>query len=481
MDQITLDIILRDYQDKLIQDLRSCYTRGLKAPLLQLATGGGKTIIFCFMTLRAIAKGNPVLILVHRKELLYQASESLNALGVRHGLIMAGERMNAHEKVQVASKDTLIHRMHRLQWLRPAFIVIDEAHHATAGTWKKILDFYRGSWLLGVTATPCRLDGKGLGLESGGVFDSLICGPSMRQLINDGHLCDYDLYGPPVGIDLSDIKTIAGDYAKDQLNKALNKASITGCAVDHYKTLADGRPALAFCVSVAHAIHVAEQFKEAGYRATSICGTTDKHTRKKAIADLGNGRLDILASCDIISEGTDIPIVEVAILLRPTQSVSLYLQQVGRVLRPGPDKKAIILDHVGNIMDRHGAPDQEREWTLDGKRKRITKKTLEEIEVKIRQCPECFKCHTPGPQCPKCLYVYPIKSKEPAEKAGTLKRLSPADLIKAAAKRKAQIEKGCAKTLVQLVQLGVKREYANPAGWAAHVMRCRMKKKQGIK
>ena len=468
------DIILRDYQQKGVQEIRGEYAKGKKAPIYVLPTGGGKTFTFSYVAAKALEKDNYTLILVHRKELLFQASKSLKAMGLKHGLIKSGISMNPDAKIQVASKDTLIHRMTRLQWLKPDLIIIDEAHHATAGTWRKILDFYKEAWLLGVTATPCRLDGKGLGLLSGGVFDSMVLGPTMRNLINNDYLCDFDIYAPPIPLDLSQVKTRAGDFAKDQLAAAMDKPSITGHVIEHYKAYADRKPSIAFCVSVAHAEHVANQFRLSGYTAKAISGKTPDKERDQAIRDLGEGRLNVLCSCDIISEGTDVPIVECAILLRPTKSLSLFLQQVGRVLRPGKNKRAIILDHVGNVTKRHGFPDEDQNWTLEGKKKR-KRKQLEEVELKVRMCSQCFKVHKPSPTCPHCLYEYPIEVRKLEEKAGNLKKLTKEDRERI--KNQKRQEQNQAQTLVQLIDLGKKRGYKNPSFWARKVLASRKAKR----
>jgi superfamily II DNA or RNA helicase len=266
--------------------------------------------------------------------------------------------------VQVASVQTLARRLGKTR-INPALIIIDEAHHACAGSWRNILSAFPRARLLGVTATPCRLDGQGLGKSSGGYFDRLIQGPSVRELINAGHLAQPIVYAPPVGADFSGVHVRMGDYVAEEQAAALDKPTITGCAIDHYRRICPGVPAIAFCASVKHAEHVAEQFDAAGFPAVSLDGTLDSKTRKHRIAALANGQIKILTSCEIISEGTDIPVVTACIMLRRTMSTGLYLQQAGRCLRPHPQKtNSIILDHVGNVF-QHGFPDDDREWALD--------------------------------------------------------------------------------------------------------------------
>ncbi len=314
-------IQLRDYQQNAIASLRRSYAAGHKSVLFALPTGGGKTFTFAYVASQSAAKGGTCLILVHRQELLKQASRSLDKLGVSHGLIAPGCAFSPR-KVQVASVQTLVRRMHKLPW-RPDLIIIDEAHHAVAGSWRRVLAYYPEARVLGVTATPCRTDGLGLGE----VFSDLVIGPSIADLTAQGFLTPTKIYAPPLSVDLSGVRSRGGDYAKDDLQKAIDRPAITGDAVAHYRRICPGAPAIAFCVSVEHAKHVANQFREIGFRAQSLDGAMADDDRARAIDDLGLGRLDVLTSCDIVSEGTDIPVVTAALLLRPTQSEGLYLQQ----------------------------------------------------------------------------------------------------------------------------------------------------------
>ena len=339
-----MKLTLRDYQDSAVAAVRSAYASGLRAPLLTLPTGGGKTVVFSYIAEQAGAKGNRVLILVHRRELLRQTSRTLDDFGVCHGMISAGMTTFIGHPVQVASVQTLVRRMDRLRW-DPDLIIVDEAHHATGKTtWGKVLAHYTGAKILGVTATPQRLDGQGLGISAGGMFDRLITGPTVAQLTAAGHLSPAVVFAPRQRVDLSGVHTRMGDFAQGELADAMDKPTITGDAVAHYRAHCPGEPAIAFCASVAHAEHVAETFQAAGYRAASIDGGMDSATRAQHIEDLGSGRLQVLTSCEIVSEGTDIPVVAAAILLRPTQSLGLYLQQVGRVLRPAPGKTHCIAE-----------------------------------------------------------------------------------------------------------------------------------------
>ena len=427
-------LTLRDYQSQAVENVRQAYRQKHNAPLLVLSTGGGKTVIFCHITERMALLGKRVIILVHRQELLNQTSEALTAFGVEHGCISPGHSHTCHP-IQVASVQTIVRRLNRIQ--EPDLIVIDECHHSVAGSWAKIIKHFSKSRLLGVTATPMRLDGKGLGIHSGGCFDTLVDGPAITELIEQGYLSQPLVYAPPSGVDLSGVKTRGGDYEKAETAHRMDKPTITGCAIDHYMRLCNGMPAIAFCATVEHAQHVAQQFNGAGITAESLDGTLTDAARKHRITALGRGQIKVLTSCEIISEGTDIPIVGAAILLRPTKSTGLYLQQVGRALRPiyarghdlstvsgrlnaieaGGKQAAIIIDHVGNCY-RHGLPDDVREWSLDGY---TIKRKKSDTGPKIKQCDKCYAVYAMGKKCcPQCGNVNKIKKSEIRQVDGEL-------------------------------------------------------------
>jgi superfamily II DNA or RNA helicase len=381
---------LRSYQQQAINDLRAAFRNGAKAPLLVAPTGAGKTVIFSAIAAATAAKDRNGLILVHRRELVTQASRKLTDAGVAHGIIAAGMD-GANASIQVASVQTLIRRLQKITE-PPDLIIIDEAHHAAAGSWQTIINHWPDVPLIGVTATPCRLDGKGLG----NVFDTLIEGPSVQMLTSAGYLSPARIYAPPMVADLSGIKRRAGDYAIDQAADAMTRPTVTGDAIKHYRTLAGDQQAIAFCCSVDHAVSVQDAFWNAGIGSALLLGETVD--RDKIVAAFASGTIRILVTVDVVSEGFDIPAAGCAILLRPTQSLGLYLQQVGRVLRPAPGKKhAIILDHVGNVT-RHGWPDDLRPWSLEHGAPRASGQSA----PSVRTCPECFAAFKPAPICPCC-------------------------------------------------------------------------------
>lgn len=465
--------MLRPYQNQAVASLRQLYADGFSAPLFCLPTGGGKTFVFCFIAQQMVARGRRACILVHRQELLGQASRSLLAMGVPHGIIAPGYRTNG-EAIQVASVQTLANRLKKAdererKLLTFDLIIIDEAHHAVAGTWRRVIEGIPSAKILGVTATPIRTDGRGLGIKSGGCFDSMVVGPTIGELIKWGFLVKPVVFAPPSKIDLSTVHMRGGDFANGELAAAVDKPTITGDAVTHYARLCPHKPAIAFCASVAHAHHVAEQFRAVGFSAAALDGTASDTERRGIINSLGNGGLDVVASCDLISEGTDIPVVEAAILLRPTLSTGLYLQQVGRALRPADGKsRALILDHVGNCLT-HGLPDDDREWSLDGAQKKKRKSALPEI--KLKQCQNCYAFHEFAPICPECGHVYETKERAIEQVEGTLRELTKEEIE--AIRKKNRREQGKARTLEDLISLAKSKGYRNPMWWAQKVFNSR--------
>lgn len=465
-----MNITLRQYQTELVDRIRASYRGGRRAALLQLPTGGGKTCVFCDIVERTVRNHHSAYILVHRAELLRQASDKLTDLGILHGCIAAGRSITG-DAVQVASVQTLVRRLATVP--APDLVIVDEAHHSLAGSWRRILNAWPNTRILGVTATPCRLDGAGLGVESGGYYDVLIEGPSMKSLTAQGYLSRPVLYAPPVGADLDGIRSRAGDFDVKESAVRLDKPKITGCAVDHYTRLSLGLPAIAFCSSIEHARHVSEQFNAASIPSIDINGELDDSTRKYRINALARGEIKVLTSCDLISEGTDIPVVTTAILLRPTQSLGLYLQQVGRVLRPFPGKShAIILDHVKN-WERHGMPDQNREWTLNPER-RTPRKKLEDDDVPaLRSCPQCYMVMRATIEvCPQCGAVKETKKRELKQVNETLSEITEEDASRI--RQQQSREQGMAKTLQDLLQVANRRGYS--PGWAFSVFNARKAK-----
>lgn len=389
-------IQLRDYQQDLVSRIRAAFPQSRRV-LAVAPTGAGKTVLFSYITSAAALKQKRVYITVHRAEILDQISKALAAFNVPHGRIQPGAMPTLH-KVQIGMVQTLARRVDRLP--APDLMVIDEAHHATSGAYETLINTWSGTSVLGVSATPARLDGFGLGA----IFDVMVEGPTTASLIANGFLADFDYLAPKIQVDLSGVRVTAGDYAKSALSDAMDKPKITGSAVGHYRQYLNGRPSIVFCCSIGHAEHVAAEFNAAGFRAASIDGSMSAADRAARLNGLADGSLNVLTSCDLIGEGVDVPAVAGAILLRPTKSLSLHLQQVGRALRLKPDgSKAVILDHVGNV-NHHGTPKTPREWTLHDKK-------VKQREPGIRQCKVCFMAFDAGEKynCgsdePSCLFT----------------------------------------------------------------------------
>lgn len=454
---------LRPYQQSGVTAIRNAY-KTYRAPLYVLPTGGGKTFTFSYIALHAMKKGNIVWIMAHRAELIDQIHKSLNQMGCDHGIVCAGYMPDHLKTVQICSVQSVVNRLDKVK--SPDLIITDECHHSTSSTYIKIYNHFPESKLLGVTATPQRLDGKGLGI----VYDKMILGVSVRKLMDMGFLCKTKYYAPPLKFNLDDVKKTAGDYNKKQLEETVDKRQIIGDAVKHYKKLANNTQAIAFCVSVNHCHHVFEQFEQAGVSCRIIHGKLKKQRRKKLVQDFTNCEFKILIACEIISEGFDIPRVQTAILLRPTASLSMHLQQIGRVLRPFEGKDyAIIIDHAGNCL-KHGLAEEERKWSLENKRKKKRSKNVE-VNTKIKQCPKCYIVHEFANKCPNCGYEYPINDRTLNEVEGELKEIDPQLL-----KRQRKQEQGKAKTMDDLINLARIRKYKNPVAWAGHIFRARQRK-----
>lgn len=418
--------------------------------------------MFCFFAQAAQTKRKRILILAHRSELLDQISGTLREFKVRHGFI-APHRWHANESVLVGSVFSVARRLPYLP--KPDLIIIDEAHHAIArSTFGKVLQYWPQAFRIGVTATPQRLSGEPLS----DMFDDLIIGPSVQELTTLGALAPYKLFAPST-INVENLHMRGGDYAKNEIEKAADKPTITGDAVNHYRRIADGKRAVAFCCSIEHAKHVAEQFRRSGYASCSIDGTLGIDVRSAIIKDFRDARIQVLTSCDLISEGFDLPAIEAAIMLRPTASLALYIQQAGRSLRPYPGKQhAIILDHAGNTL-RHGFPDDPREWTLQGRQN--AKKTSAPT-ISVRTCPKCFAAmRSETMVCIYCGYVFAVSPREIAQMEGQLEEVD-----RQAVWRQRMQEQGHGKTLQELIEIGKRRGYRSPIGWANHIIQAREKK-----
>lgn len=469
-----MSFILRPYQSDTLEEARQLMRQGTKNILVQVPTGGGKTVIGGFMLKEATSRGFASYFLVHRRELIKQSIDTFNNVGLPHGVIANGFPENPRALLQIASVQTLVKR---LKYLRePKFVITDECHHMGAASYDKIYEAYQKAYHYGLSATPTRLDGKGLSKY----YQAMIKGPSMRWLIDNGFLSKYRIYAPST-INTKSIHTQMGDFNKKELNTEADRPSITGSAIDEYRKLAMGKRGVAFCVSVEHSKHVAEQFAKAGIASAHIDGDTDSDMRDYLLGRFRNGEIKVLCNVDLFGEGFDLPALEVAILLRPTQSLGLYLQQVGRPLRSYLGKEsAIILDHAGNCA-RHGLPDEEREWDLSGIKKLDSKK---EATIRVKTCAKCYGVQEPWRKsCKFCNAEFEIQGREIEQKEGELieldlERIRNSEMVK----HDLTNELWRAQTREELVAFGIKMGYKKPYAWAHMILQTRqLKKNKGVK
>ncbi len=454
---------LRPRQLKAIEDLRAAYRAGHRSPILCAATGFGKSHTAVAMIQSAVSKGLRVWFVAHLRELLIDASKRLTGAKIPHGWIAAGALGDRRKPVQVAMVQTLVRRLDRYE--PPDLIIIDEAHLAVAKSYQDVLAWAPDAKRLLLTATPTRLDGRGMGE----VADIIIPTCSTQDLIDEGLLAPIRYYAPDAP-DMTGVRTTAGEFNGADVRALMDKPKITGSAVAHYRKLAHGRPAIAFCVSIEHAHHVCAEFQAAGYRAAAISGDSDQVERDAALKGLQAGQLDVVCNCALWVAGVDAPAVSCIILLAPTQSVTKYLQSVGRGLRTHPGKPdCIVLDHAGNIA-RHGHPCEPREWTLDGAER---KKAAQKSEVPVKTCPDCFAVvHSAATHC-SCGHCFAPAARVIEQVDGELQEIDPSVV-----RQQARREQGRAQTEADLVALGRARGMKRPELWARHVMRARMAKEQ---
>lgn len=400
---------LRPYQEELVSRVRDAWLHGKKAPCIVLPCGGGKSCIVAEMAKRTTDNRKRVLFLVHRRELCAQIENTFRRWGV--DMLRCSVMM-----VQTASR-----RIAKLP--PPSLIITDENHHSTANSYRKVYEAFPLAKRVGVTATPVRLDGSGLG----DVNDILIEGVSAKWLIDNHFLAPYDYYAPSL-VDLAGIKIKKGDYDTASVENLVLRKAVFGDVIKHYNQLAKGRQAVCYCTSVRHSMEMAFQFNMAGIEAAHIDGSTPKPERERIIENFRRGAIDILCNVDLISEGFDVPDCECAILLRPTQSLTLYIQQAMRCMRYRKGKRAVIIDHVGNYA-RFGMPDAEHDWSLD-ERKRTKREVSKKDEVKIRECPECYSVFSaedadgkPVNICPHCGYVLAKKESVIEQEEAELKKI----------------------------------------------------------
>ncbi len=361
--------------------------------MVQSPAGSGKSVTMAEIAKSATSKGNHVLFVVHRRELVQQIKTTFKSQGVDMNLCDVGMVQTVTRRLNKTTK--------------PALILVDEAHHSMARTYQRIFDYFPDANVVGFTATPCRLSGEGFT----SVFNDLVLGPKIKWLIDNNYLAPYRYFS----IDLIDHrrlkKSSMGDYTKKSIEDAMggSRAVIYGSAINAYKKYAENKKTIIYAFSVEFSKIIAEHFTKNGYPAREVDGSTPKEERQQAMADFRSGKIKILVNADLYGEGVDVPDCECVIMLRPTQSLSLFIQQSMRCMRYKAGKTAVILDLVANYKT-HGLPDDDREWTLKGTKKKAHKPN---DAPPIRTCKSCFAVFSSKLNiCPICGQPYELPKRE---------------------------------------------------------------------
>lgn len=428
---------LRPYQEKLVKDTYQQWDAGKQFVAMVSSTGSGKSMTLTAIVAKERDRGQYVLVLAHRQELITQLSDTMGRMEIRHQVIAANkvvrfaakQSMENHgvnyvdpnARVMVASVQSMREaKIADLAKLGNKLTVVqDEFHHATkkSKTWGGVLTplLNAGARGLGPTATPCRADGQGLSRETDGYADVIVEGPSMRWLIDNGYLSQYKIYCPPTDLRLDNVETskTTGDYKEKELKAEIGRSHIVGDIVSHYLKICPGKRGITFTVGVDTAEEVAEEYRKRGVPAIALSGRNADEERVQAIRDLKSGKILQIVNDSLIGEGVDIPAVEVVSFARPTQSYALYAQMFGRALRPFEGKShAIIIDAVSNVM-RHGLPDAPREWSLDRRERRTGKSEPSTVRV----CTACAAVYERFlDACPDCGEPVP----KPADRSGPM-------------------------------------------------------------
>lgn len=439
-------IELRGYQEKLINDVRESL-RTNKRVLAVLPCRAGKTVMFAYMAKRHAERGGYTWFLVHRRELVAQARSTFESMGIPTDGVLI-------DMVQTVSR-------HMERYHRPTMIIFDEAHHSSAGTWEKIIEAFPNIPIIGLTATPCRLDGKALG----DIYQDMRVGPSAEELTDMGYICRYDYFAPDISLDGAEWAMKGSDFDQDDVARTLDRPEIYG---DAMKCVDPSRRTIVYCPTVAYSEKLAEAINSSLGEgiAVHVDGGLPKAERDGRIAAFREGKAKVLTNCYLVGEGLDVPECDTVVMLRPTLSVALYIQQAMRCLTKNEGKKAIIYDLVGNVY-RHGMPTDGREWSLT-KPVRAKSKSGER-ELLVRECKECFRIYKGNARvCPYCGHDNGVTKKEMREHLDA--ELKKIEELKKKEKRK---EQGRAQTYEELVAIGEERGYKNPRGWAYRIISSR--------
>jgi len=463
---MSAEISLWPFQTEVISRIDSAFAIGQRRVLLVAPTGSGKTVIGGDIIANKARADARILFLAHRRELIKQASEKLHAVGIDHGIIQAGFPTRPGEPVQVASISTLharAVRSSRMELPEAGLIVVDEAHHCPARTYRQIVQSYPGALLLGLTATPCRGDGRGLG----DFFDVLVECPSVSELISLGYLVPTKVYAP-TRPDLTGVAVQRGDYNEKQLGERMDTQQLVGGVVEHWLRLGDRRPTVVFATGVAHSVHLRNEFRAAGVLAEHVDASTPIEERDEILKRIGSGAAEVICNAAVLTEGWNCPTISCLVLARPTKHMGLYRQMTGRVLRSSPGKvDALILDHAGAVFE-HGFPEEDVLWTLEpGRRAENAKHTARSKHraPALTTCPECSAVRLEGHPCTRCGWRPQPKARAVDVVDGELGHVDR----ELAVKGRQVSANDKLRFYAQLLWIAAERSYQR--GWAAHKYR----------
>jgi DNA repair protein RadD len=396
---------LRQYQADVVNRIETLLGSASR-PLIVAPTGSGKTIIAAEIINRVVARGGRVLVIAHRREIIRQTADKLIAASVTPGIVLAGleRELRPMAAVQVAGIQTLharAIRSDRMPMPAATLVIVDEAHHARARTYQAVIDAYPDAPIIGLTATPVRGDGRGLG----NIFTTMIEAPQIPDLIQLGHLVGTKVYAPVDKNIAKGVKTRTGDYVVSALSARMNTDQLVGDVVADWLKHGERRKTVAFACDVAHSVAIKTACLEFGVRAEHLDGSTPKHERDQILARLKSGETEVVTNCMVLTEGFDLPDLGCIILARPTKQMGLFRQMIGRGLRPAEGKSdCIILDHSGAVY-RHGLPEDRVEWPLetDQRAENPTQAKRDRGDApKLTECPQCKVLMVTPPPCVHC-------------------------------------------------------------------------------
>lgn len=461
-------IELRPYQTDMLDRLRARMAMA-DAVIAQSPTGSGKTAMFCEITRLAREKGKRVLILLPRRELVFQTKEALARIGILAGVIMAGETMRP-APVMLASVATLYSRAFRdeQKMERPPadLLIVDEAHLSASDTQRAIISHYaREAKVLGFTATPARKSGRGLG----DIYDDLICGVSVAELTRLGYLAPAVYYAPATA-DLERLQVRGGDYTEKSLGEIAEEPALVGDVITNWSRLASDRKTVVFAINRAHGRALCQRFREIGVAAEYLDGETGKEERAAILRRLHAGQTQVIVNVFVLTYGWDEPSLSCAVIARPTKSIVMYLQMVGRVLRVTEGKTdAMVIDH-GGVVAELGYADDEFAWTLeDGKKVERTTRTKDSIEEKSITCGDCGFVFCKTRKCPNCGHEHVSQQEWDAQ-------IVDAELIEVSKQKKAEKATWTRERKQQFYSelIAMQQEGGQKRGWVAHKYRERV-------